>query len=164
MHGQSKKLRKFTASKSYLVILVGKLKATLSQIYPHWNWNSKLNTKLRLEFQFECGFKLEFQVELLIRWESAWLIRVGSPGSSSKEWELMLAQPRSGRHLAILLPSIGSQGENVANWALHWHCLTKAFVGHSWEIAHISGSFIEFFLLDHSMHNKCLSDLFSKNE
>ena len=25
----------------------------LSQIYPHWNWNSKLNTKLRLEFQIE---------------------------------------------------------------------------------------------------------------
>ena len=36
---------------------------TLSQIYPHWNWNSKLNTKLRLEFQVEYGFKLEFQVE-----------------------------------------------------------------------------------------------------
>ncbi len=35
----------------------------LSQIYPHWNWNSKLNTKLRLEFQVEYGFKLEFQVE-----------------------------------------------------------------------------------------------------
>ncbi len=28
----------------------------LSQIYPHWNWNSKLNTKLSLEFQFEYGF------------------------------------------------------------------------------------------------------------
>ncbi len=56
---------------SYIVIL--RLTATLSQIYPHWNWNSKLNTKHRLEFQFECGFhgfKLEFQVELLIRWES----------------------------------------------------------------------------------------------
>ncbi len=35
----------------------------LSQIYPHWNWNPKLNTKLRLEFQVEYGFKLEFQVE-----------------------------------------------------------------------------------------------------
>ncbi len=35
----------------------------LSQIYLHWNWNSKLNTKLRLEFQVEYGFKLEFQVE-----------------------------------------------------------------------------------------------------
>ena len=23
--------------------------ATLSQIYPHWNWNSKLNTKFGLE-------------------------------------------------------------------------------------------------------------------
>ncbi len=43
---------------------------TLSQIYPHSNWNSKLNTKLRLEFQVEYGLKLEFQVELLIRWES----------------------------------------------------------------------------------------------
>ena len=43
---------------------------TLSQIYPHWNSNSKWNTKLRLEFQFEYGFKLEFQVELLIRRES----------------------------------------------------------------------------------------------
>ena len=32
----------------------------LSQIYPYWNWNSKLNTKLRLEFQVEYGFKLEF--------------------------------------------------------------------------------------------------------
>ncbi len=36
---------------------------TLSQIYPNWNRNSKLNTKLRLEFQVEYGFKLEFQVE-----------------------------------------------------------------------------------------------------
>ncbi len=36
---------------------------TLSQIYPYWNWNSKLNTKLRLEFQVEYRFKLEFQVE-----------------------------------------------------------------------------------------------------
>ena len=36
---------------------------TLSQIYPHWNWNSKLNTKLRLELQVEYGFKLEFQVK-----------------------------------------------------------------------------------------------------
>ncbi len=44
--------------------------SSLSQIYPHWNWNSKLNTKLRLEFQVEYGFKLEFRVEWLIRWES----------------------------------------------------------------------------------------------
>ncbi len=29
----------------------------------HWNLNSKLNTKLRLEFQVESRFKLEFQVE-----------------------------------------------------------------------------------------------------
>ncbi len=36
---------------------------TLSQIYPHWDWNSKLNTKLRLEFHVEYGFKLELQVE-----------------------------------------------------------------------------------------------------
>ncbi len=36
---------------------------TLSQMYPHWNWNSKLNTNFRLEFQGEYGFKLEFQVE-----------------------------------------------------------------------------------------------------
>ncbi len=43
---------------------------SLSQIYPHWNWNPKLNTKLSLEFQFEYGFKLEFQVELSIIWES----------------------------------------------------------------------------------------------
>ena len=43
---------------------------TLSQIYPHWTWNFKFNTKLRLEFQVEYGFKLEFQVEYLIRWES----------------------------------------------------------------------------------------------
>ena len=42
----------------------------LSQIYPHSNWNSKLNTKLRLEFQVEYGLKLEFQLELLIRRES----------------------------------------------------------------------------------------------
>ncbi len=35
----------------------------LSQIYPHWIWNSKLNTKLRLEFKVEYEFKLEFQVE-----------------------------------------------------------------------------------------------------
>ncbi len=39
------------------------LSHTLSKIYPHWNWNSKLNSKLRLEFQVEYGFKLEFQVE-----------------------------------------------------------------------------------------------------
>ena len=26
---------------------------TLSQNYPHWNWNSKLNAKLSLGFQFE---------------------------------------------------------------------------------------------------------------
>ncbi len=32
---------------------------TLSQIYHHWIWNSKLNTKFRLEFQFEYGLKLE---------------------------------------------------------------------------------------------------------
>ncbi len=43
---------------------------TLSQIYPHSNWNSKLNTRLRLEFQVEYRFKLELQVEWLIRWES----------------------------------------------------------------------------------------------
>ena len=36
---------------------------TLSKIYHHSNWNSKLNTKLRLDFQVEDGFKLEFQVE-----------------------------------------------------------------------------------------------------
>ncbi len=42
------------------------IKSTLSQIHPHWNWNSKLNAKLSLGFQFEYGFKLEFQVELLI--------------------------------------------------------------------------------------------------
>ncbi len=36
---------------------------TLSQIYPHWTWNSELNTKLRLELQVEYGLKLEFQVE-----------------------------------------------------------------------------------------------------
>ena len=36
---------------------------TLSQIYTYWNWNSKLNTKLSLEYQVEYGFKLEFQVE-----------------------------------------------------------------------------------------------------
>ena len=47
-----------------------RLYATLSQIYPHWNWNSKLNTKLRLVLQFEYGFKSEFQVEWLIRRES----------------------------------------------------------------------------------------------
>ena len=34
--------------------------SSLSQIYTHWNRNSKLNTKLRLEFQIEYGFKLEF--------------------------------------------------------------------------------------------------------
>ncbi len=45
---------------------------TLSQIYPHSNWNSNLNTKLRLEFQVEYGLKLEFQVELLIRRESVY--------------------------------------------------------------------------------------------
>ncbi len=33
MHGQSKKLRKFTASKSYPFILVGKLKAMVD---PGW--------------------------------------------------------------------------------------------------------------------------------
>ncbi len=43
---------------------------TLSQIYPHSNWNSTLTSKLRLEFQFEYRFKLEFQVEWLMRWES----------------------------------------------------------------------------------------------
>ena len=43
--------------------------STLSQIYPHLNWKSKLNTKLRLEFQVENSFKLESQVELLIRRE-----------------------------------------------------------------------------------------------
>ncbi len=37
--------------------------STPSQIYSHWNWNSKLNTKLGLEFQIEYRFKLEFQVE-----------------------------------------------------------------------------------------------------
>ncbi len=36
---------------------------TLSQLYPHWNWNSKFNTKLRKEFQVEYKLKLEFQVE-----------------------------------------------------------------------------------------------------
>ncbi len=36
---------------------------TLCQIHPHWDWNSKLNTKLRLEFQIEYGLKLEFQAE-----------------------------------------------------------------------------------------------------
>ncbi len=44
---------------------------TLSQMYPHSNWNFKFNTKLRLEFQVEYGFKLEFQVEQLICRESA---------------------------------------------------------------------------------------------
>ncbi len=43
---------------------------TPSQIYPDSNWNSKLNTKLRLEFQVEYRLKLEFQFELLIRRES----------------------------------------------------------------------------------------------
>ncbi len=60
---------------------------TLSQIYPHWNWKSKLNTKLRLEFQLESGFKLEFQVEQLIRCESVCLRddswNVCSPGRYS---------------------------------------------------------------------------------
>ncbi len=49
--------------------------ATLSQIYPHWNWNFKSNAKLRLEFQVEYRFKLEFQVELLICWESVEEVR-----------------------------------------------------------------------------------------
>ena len=31
---------------------------TLSQIYRHSNWNSKLNTKLRLELQVEYVLKL----------------------------------------------------------------------------------------------------------
>ncbi len=31
--------------------------SALSQMYPYWNWTSKLNTKLRLEFQVEYGFK-----------------------------------------------------------------------------------------------------------
>ncbi len=44
----------------YFEINLWHMNHTLSQIYPHWNWISKLNTKLRLEFQVEYGFKLEF--------------------------------------------------------------------------------------------------------
>ena len=42
----------------FLKFLFSVWRSTLSQIYP--DWNSRLNTKLRLEFQ----------VELLIHWEN----------------------------------------------------------------------------------------------
>ncbi len=52
----------------FITAMIGKyqminITCTLSQIYSHSNWNSKLNTKPRLEFQVEYRFKLEFQVE-----------------------------------------------------------------------------------------------------
>ncbi len=50
----------------------------LSRIYPHWNLNSKLNTKLRLESQVECGFKSDFQIEQLIHRESAYITSLSS--------------------------------------------------------------------------------------
>ena len=56
-------LSKNIHSPKFILIGIGK-------IYTHWNWNSKLGTKLSLEFQVECRFKLEFQVEKLIRRES----------------------------------------------------------------------------------------------
>ncbi len=59
IHCTMKHQRRFTSSPWMLNL------PTVSQIYSHWNWNSKLNTKLRLEFQVEYGFKLEFQVEPL---------------------------------------------------------------------------------------------------
>ncbi len=54
---------------SVSIVIIFHLRA-LSQIHPHWNWNFKLNTKLRLEFQVEYRFKLEFKVEWLILRES----------------------------------------------------------------------------------------------
>ena len=59
-----------TFSEGKLVFRTYKEITALSKIYPHSNWKSKLNAKLRLEFQVKYRMKLEFQVELLIRRES----------------------------------------------------------------------------------------------
>ena len=49
--------------RALLLLVLYEVQHALSQIYPHWNWNPKLNTIFRLELQVEYGFKLELQVE-----------------------------------------------------------------------------------------------------
>ncbi len=66
------------------------VKITPSQIYPNSNRNSKLNTKLRLEFQVEYGLKLEFQVELLMRREIAYKDRDTVLGICHVFWHFLL--------------------------------------------------------------------------
>ncbi len=85
---------------------------TLSQIYPHWNSNSKLNTKLSLEFQIEYGFKFEFQVKLSIIWESALSFQYPHTLANSKTYWLQICccWTKTCKLIIMLVSRLGIRG------------------------------------------------------